>query len=228
MPSSAGGARGITGLTAAALLALACSSCTMSVRASVRDQSGGPVKDAVVYASPEGKAASSVGGRPGVAMTVENLEFFPPVLPVRVGGGVTFLNRDDVAHQIYSISRAKNFERFVGRLSASGEVVFDRPGPVVVGCATHDSMTGHIYVVGTPYFAVTGADGTAELHGLPRAVYGVQVWHPDMQASDGPARKRVSDTPSHRAGVDFTVSVQRRPPAGEAAQTAPNARGDER
>lgn len=197
----------------------------MAVRASVRDQSGRPVKGAVVYASPEEKAASAVRGRPGVAMTLENLEFRPSVLPVRVGGGVTFLNRDDVAHQVYSISRAKNFEQFVGRWSASGEVVFDRPGAVVLGCATHDSMIGHIYVVETPYFAVTGTDGTAELHGLPRGVYGVQVWHPDVQASGGPAAKRVTDTRSHRAGVDFTISVRSRLPTGGAA---PHAGGDGR
>ena len=44
-------------------------------------------------------------------VAVENLEFRPPVLPVQAGTGVSFLNRDDLAHQIYSIPKARNATR---------------------------------------------------------------------------------------------------------------------
>lgn len=226
MPSSAGHMLGSPRFSAAAgLLALLCSSCTMAVHSSVLDQSGNPVKDAVVYATAEERRMSLTRGNPKAAMTVENLEFRPPVLPVRAGTGVSFLNRDDLAHQIYSISKAKNFELFVNRLSTSGEVVFDRPGAVVLGCATHDQMVGHVYVTETPYFATTGSDGRAVLPGLPRGAYDVRVWHPDLQPSAGPPATRVTDAPSHRVGVDFRITVHSRASAdGLPPRPAPTAR----
>lgn len=200
-------------LAIACLLPLLSAGCTMAVHSAVRDQSGKPVQDAVVYATPREKRRLPPGGGHTAVIVLEDFAFRPPVLPVRVGTGVSFLNRDDLRHQIYSISAAKNFELLADRLSTSGEVVFDRPGAVVLGCAAHDRMIGHVYVLETPYFATTGADGRAELAGLPRGAYDVRVWHPDLKPSARVASHRVADTRSHRVGVDFTLSVQRaRPP----------------
>lgn len=196
-------------LAPAALLSLLCSSCTLSVRSTVHDLTGRPVPDAVVYATPRDKTPAPGWGRAKATVVMENLEFQPRVLPVRVGTGVSFLNRDDIKHQIYSISAAKNFELSANRLSSSAEVVFDKQGAVVLGCALHDRMIGHIYVLETPYFARTGADGTAELEGLPRNdSYTMRVWHPDMKASADAAARRVSGSSGRSVAVDFRVNVQ--------------------
>jgi hypothetical protein len=40
-------------------------------------------------------------------------------------------------------------------------VVFDQPWAVTLGCNIHDWMKAYVYVVDTPYYAVTGPDGTA-------------------------------------------------------------------
>ena len=37
----------------------------------------------------------------------------------------------------------------------------------------------------TPYFAKTGADGTAEVSGLPPGRYRLEVWHPRLAAAVG-------------------------------------------
>jgi len=212
------------------LLPFLSTGCTMAVHADVRDQSGRPVKDAVVYATAREPRPSPPRGAGAATMVVENLEFKPPVLPVLIGTGVSFLNRDDIGHQIYSISAAKNFEVPADRRSSSAEVVFDKRGAVVLGCALHDRMIGHVYVLTTPHFAATGPDGKAALEGLPRGAYEVRVWHPDMMSPAAVPARRVADSPSHRAGVDFAITVQRaHPPPRRPASAAPPAmRRDER
>ena len=216
-------------LVAAVVLAWLGTGCTMAVHSSVQDQSGKPLQHAVVYATPKEQPRSPLGGSSKAAVIVDDLEFQPPVLPVRIGTAVSFLNRDDIRYQVYSISAAKNFERVVDRLSSSAAVVFDRPGAVILGCALHDRTIGHIYVLKTPYFATTGADGKARLAGLPRGAYEVRVWHPDMKTPADAAAQRVTDTSSHRVGVDFTITVQRaRPPERLPAPAASDERGNER
>jgi plastocyanin len=186
----------------------------MAVHSTVSDQSGRPLQHAVVYATPKPERQSFPAGQPKAVMAVENFEFQPPVLVVQAGTGVSFLNRDDIRHQIYSISAAKNFELVAERLSSSAEVVFERPGVVVLGSAAHDRTIGHIYVLKTPYFATTGSDGKADLAALPRGAYEVRVWHPDMLAPVEATTRRVADSSERRVGVDFTIAVRNgRPPA---------------
>ncbi len=213
-------------LAPACLLSFFCTACTMAVHSAVHDQSGRPLQHAVVYATPKEQRVRLFRGNLKTAMVVENFEFNPSVLPVRMGTGVSFLNRDDITHHIYSISTAKNFERFANRLSSSAEVVFDKPGVVVLGCAAHDRTIGHIYVLETPYFATTGVDGKADLDNLPRGTYEVRVWHPGMKADA--AARRVVDSAGHRAIVDFTISVQRDSPPERVPSpaTATQKRGD--
>lgn len=209
----------------ACLLAFLGTACTMAVRSVVHDQSGKPLRDAVVFATPTEPQRLPAAGKSRATMEVENFEFTPPVLPVLVGTGVSFLNRDNIEHQIYSISPAKNFRLSADRLASSAEVVFDRPGIVVVGSAIHDGMIGRIYVLETPYFATTGADGKADFDGLPRGAYEVRVWHPDMKTSTAATLQRVADSPGHEVGVDFTISVQSRQlPENTPAATVPKAR----
>lgn len=205
--------RSLWRLAPACLLPFLCASCTMVVHTAVHDQAGKPLRDAVVYATPRERRLTPPSPRPKAAMVVENLAFKPPVLPVRLGSGVTFVNRDNIKHQFYSISAAKNFQLSVDRYSSSAEVVFDKAGVVVLGSAIHDGMIGHIYVLQTPYFATTGADGTASIEDLPRGAYEVRVWHPAAKASARPATRRVADSPTHRVDTDFSVTVQPdRPP----------------
>ncbi len=208
-------------LAAACLIPILCSSCTMAVHSAVRDQSGQPLQDAVVYAMPKEPRLLPAAGNPKAVIAVEGYAFKPPVLPVRVGTGVSFLNRDDIKHQIYSISAARNFELPTERLSKSPAVVFDKPGVVVLGLALHDRSVGHICVLETPYFVTTGADGRAELDGLPRGAYEVRVWHPGMKSSAAATTQHATDSPSHRVDLDFTISAQHGRPLEEVPPPVP-------
>ena len=56
--------------------------------------------------------------------------------------------------------------------------VLDRPGVVKIDCdVLHTWMSAAIVVVSTPYFAVTGENGSFLIDGVPAGSYDVEIWH---------------------------------------------------
>ncbi len=155
-----------------------------AVSGSVTDAGGAPVAEAVIYAVALGAKPAGVP-RPGI-MDQVNKEYFPLVVPVQVGAAVTFPNKDNIRHHVYSFSAAKPFELKLYSGTPAKAVMFDKPGPVVLGCNIHDWMVGYIYVVDTPYFAKTDKTGSARLDGLPAGDYQLHVWHPYMKGEPAP------------------------------------------
>lgn len=158
---------------------------------------------AVITAAPTG-APSSVA-KPGskAVMVQVSKQFVPFVLPVQVGTTVEFPNRDPFRHQVYSFSPAKTFELKLYGSAESGAVTFDKEGIVPLGCNIHDNMLAYIYVVGTPYFAVTPQTGGGTIADLPAGKYAVKVWHPNQKSSEGDA-----GVVEVAASGDTTISVQ--------------------
>ena len=157
--------------------------------ASVTDQDGNPLADAVVVAVP------AQGGAPQAAPAAREIvdqigeEFVPRVKPILVGTPVFFPNKDNIRHQVYSFSPAKRFELPLYAGTPAKPVVFDKPGIVVLGCNIHDWMIGYIYVSESPYFAKTDADGKAVLADLPAGGYRVRAWHPRLQGPESASQQ---------------------------------------
>lgn len=158
------------------LLALAFALLPHAHAAEVRldvSSAGRPVADAVV--SLQGGTPSP----PGTAtarMEQQHSAFVPGVLPVQVGTVVSFPNRDNIQHHVYSFSQPRQFEIPLYSGDKAAPVRFEKSGVVVVGCNIHDWMIGHIVVLDTPYFGKTGADGRLRLD-VPPGRYTVRVWH---------------------------------------------------
>ena len=173
-----------------ALLAVAlCSSlveaATLDVQ--VRDSSGAAVADAVVYAIPPTGPVDARGGRT-VSIEQRDREFVPFVTILQAGTAVSFPNRDPILHHVYSFSPAKQFEIRLYTGTPPGEIVFDKPGVVTLGCNIHDWMIAYIVVVQTPYFGRTDKGGVARLQDLPAGAYEVRAYHPFQRAALGPQR----------------------------------------
>jgi hypothetical protein len=178
------------------------------VRATVRDQGNQPVEDVVVLAAPEGRAAV-LPERPGREIVDQiNLEFVPHVKPVVVGSPVSFPNKDDVRHHVYSFSPAKRFELPLYSGTPAAPVVFDRPGIVAIGCNIHDWMLGYIYVAETPHLARTGADGRARLENLSAGRYVVRVWHPRMEGTEEATARAVTLDRTGAAALAWQVTLK--------------------
>jgi plastocyanin len=193
---------------------------TAEIAATVTDQQGRPVADAVLVAVPvDGNVRSPQRPREGSVDQVDK-EFSPRVTVVNVGASVTFPNHDDVRHQVYSFSPAKRFELPLYAGVPAQPVVFDKPGVVVLGCNIHDWMVGYIYVSESPFFAKTGKDGKAVLTELPPRAYVVRVWHPQLEMSEEATHKTIDAARDRRIEATWTVKLKqemrvRRAPTSE-------------
>lgn len=163
-------------LVATILAAAPFAGAAATISVEVRDAAGAAVSDAAVYAMPRSGAAPS---RPRRDAEIEQAarQFSPLLTVVQRGSSVSFPNRDTVRHHVYSFSPAKSFEikLYVG--TPADPVVFDKTGDVVLGCNIHDHMRAYVYVVDTPWFAKTDAEGKARLDALPAGEFELVVWH---------------------------------------------------
>ena len=181
---------------------------TAEIAASVTDQQGRPVADAVLVAVPvDGNMRPPQRPRDGSIDQVDK-EFFPRVTVVPVGASVTFPNHDDVRHQVYSFSPAKRFELPLYAGVPAQPVVFDKPGVVVLGCNIHDWMVGYVYVSESPFFAKTGKDGKAVLAELPARAYVLRVWHPQLEMSEDATHKTIDVSRDRRVEAAWTVKLK--------------------
>ncbi len=163
--------------------ALPLAGATIDVR--VQNARGNAVRDAVVYAVPEGRQVPAARNRTAV-MDQRNRMFVPHVLPVQTGTAVEFPNSDDVRHHVYSFSAAKPFQLPLYKGTPANPEIFDKAGIVTLGCNIHDQMSAFIVVVDTPHFEKTGSDGKATLKDLDAGRYTVRVWYADMRAEPRP------------------------------------------
>jgi plastocyanin len=202
-----------------ALLAALTAAQAADLRATVKDDQGKPVADAVVVAVPE--AGAPLQARPAAEQIEQvDLEFVPRVKPVLVGAAVVFPNRDTVRHHVYSFSQAKRFELplYVG--TPARPVVFDTPGVVTIGCNIHDWMIAYVYVSESPHFAKTGSNGVALLPELAPGRYTVRVWHPQLAVGEETTRRAAQIAAGRSLDLEWLVPlkpevrVRRAPSAG--------------
>lgn len=164
------------------LLWMCCTSVAVragDLRVHVMDGAGASVADAVISLQPIGSKPM----RPSKAAAVMDqlgLRFVPLVLPVQAGTSVAFPNSDNVRHHVYSFSPAKRFELRLYAGNHAATILFDQPGILTLGCNIHDWMVGYIYVLDTPYFAKSGADGIARVADLPDGAYVATLWQPHI------------------------------------------------
>ena len=177
-----------------ALLCAALSGAAVAgdIRATLRDQKGQPVEDAVVLAMPQDRAAFAAAKPVRSVVDQVDREFVPYVRAIYVGTSVFFPNKDNIRHHVYSFSPAKKFELPLYSGSTAPPVQFDKPGVVVLGCNIHDWMIGYIYVADTPFFAKSEKDGQALLENLPPGEYQLRVWHPDLAQNEQATVQRLS------------------------------------
>ena len=132
-----------------------------SFTATLTDDSGRPLADAVVTLTPIG---ASLAPQPSLARATINQsgeQFLPEVVVLAPGGAVTFTNSDRTRHHVYSFSPIRQFEFVQNPGETSAPVSFGSPGIAAIGCNIHDGMIAHVFVTTAPFAAVTDAQGRA-------------------------------------------------------------------
>jgi plastocyanin len=172
------------------------------------------VANAAITASPLDVAALPPSTPPANGSIDQiDKQFVPQVIVVQTGAAVTFPNRDQIRHQVYSFSSARRFEIPLYAGTPAEAVVFDKPGIVALGCNIHDWMAGYIYVTDTRWFATTDTDGFATIRDLPAGRWRIQVWHPRLVGPEAGTAREVEIPQTGGVDVEWELALKpaRRP-----------------
>jgi plastocyanin len=143
---------------------------------------GGVVTDAVIYINPLPDELQSRWGAVGQTATVIQRErrFMPRVTAVPVGTTIRFQNKDDVYHNVFSVSPAKRFDLGKYPPNATNQVTFTRAGVVNLFCDIHPKMAAWVLVLPHRLYVRPEYDGTFALPRLPPGFYTLVAWHPSF------------------------------------------------
>jgi plastocyanin len=114
-----------------------------------------------------------------VVLDQKGCRYVPHVLGAQVGQGVEVVNSDPTLHNIHAVPAA-NQEFNTGQPITGMKHTHQftaREVMVPFKCDVHPWMNAYIGVLDHPFFAVTGADGSFELKGLPPGTYTIEAWH---------------------------------------------------
>lgn len=134
--------------------------------------------------------------------------FSPHVLPVLVGTTVEWPNYDDIYHNVFSMSDAKQFDLGLYKGNPSDKrLTFDKPGRVDVFCSIHANMHCIILVLENPYFACTDEEGHYTIPDVPAGTYKLKAWHERLPA----AEREITVPTNGEVKVDFVLGIKNLP-----------------
>jgi plastocyanin len=172
------------------------------------------IRNVVVYLESEGERglnAESVASatldslRHGV-MAQSDERFEPHVLPVLQGATVEFPNRDDVYHNVFSLSSVRTFD--LGRYpkGSSKTVTFRRTGIVQVFCHIHSDMSAIVFVLANAFFAAPERGGAYAIENVPPGEYTIVGWHERTR----PVTHRIRVVAGQTTTTNFSLPLEPR------------------
>jgi plastocyanin len=114
-----------------------------------------------------------------VTLDQKGCHYTPHVLGIQVGQPLQIINSDDTLHNIHGLPKA-NREFNQGQPIQGMKMTHTFSTKEVMipfKCDVHGWMNAWIGVLDHPFYAVTTADGTFSLKGLPPGTYTIEAWH---------------------------------------------------
>ena len=153
----------------------------------------------VVYLEGEHAAASG----PTAIIEQKNRRFVPDLLVVPVGATVSFPNLDPIFHNVFSLSKPKNFDLGNYPQGQTRMVTFTKPGVVLVNCRLHTNMAASIVVAPNRWCTKVDPSGRFLLRNVPAGQHTIVAWH----KSAGFFRKTIVVEQTAGATVSFEIPL---------------------
>jgi plastocyanin len=167
----------------------------------------GALANVVVTLVGQGGKSSAASAAPAV-LDQKNCEYAPMIFAVQAGQKITVKNSDPVMHNVHSMPKegTGNKEDNKAQMPGGGDLTFAFSSPeefLKFQCEVHNWMFSWVTVCDSPYFAVSGADGTFKIANVPPGKYTVQVSH----RKAGKATQEV-EVKADGGKADFTLEAK--------------------
>ena len=141
-----------------------------------------------------------------VVLDQEGCQYQPHVFGVQVGQPIEIVNSDGTVHNVHAVPKTNSEFNFIQQTKGRRDIrTFSAPEIMVpFKCDVHGWMAAYAGVVPHPFFAVSGADGTFEIKGLPAGTYTIEAWHEQL----GVQTQQVTVDGTSGATLDFTFTGQ--------------------
>jgi plastocyanin len=109
--------------------------------------------------------------------------FEPHVIIVAAGSQVSFANSDSISHNVHTYpQRNQGMNRLIPA-GASVEQQVDKADQIEIKCDIHPWMNSWVIVTEAPASALSAADGSFEIKGLPPGRWELSLWHEQLGKS---------------------------------------------
>jgi plastocyanin len=114
-----------------------------------------------------------------VELAQKGCKYVPHVFGAQVGQPVKIVNSDPTLHNVHAVPKDNTEFNFGQPLKGMETTrMFDKPEIMVpFKCDVHGWMSAFGGIVPHPFFAVTKADGSFEIKGLPAGTFTIETWH---------------------------------------------------
>ena len=148
----------------------------------IRGRIAVPGGEAVAYVYVENVMAPPVRGQ-HATIEQSGKKFMPGWAVVQRGTTIAFPNKDNIYHNVFSMSPGNSFDLGLYNSSTEGKThTFSESGPVDVYCNIHPQMAASVLVVPNRHYAKVKADGSFEIAGVPSGRRKIVAWAPGYEA----------------------------------------------
>ena len=169
--------------------------------------SGGKLANVYLYIKSGITPSIETASATPVVLDQKGCRYTPHVIALQQGGTVVFKNSDPTMHNIHITSPTESgaIDISQGPMGQPQTQVFSSPQVMLpVRCNNHPWMNAFINVAPSPYFAVTGADGSFTISGLPPGTYTLAAVHEKLGEQD----IQVTVPAKSIAKADFTFAAK--------------------
>jgi uncharacterized membrane protein/plastocyanin len=149
----------------------------------------------------EGKTFTDIPSE-SVELDQRGCQYSPRVIATRVGQKVTFINSDNLFHNIRSVSgNNKSFNIPMPKKDQRIVMTFDKPEIFLQSkCSVHPWMGAYIAVIDHPYFSLSNDSGEFKIKNLSPGNYTIEAWHEVF----GTQSKEISIKPNENLNLSFS------------------------